>query len=465
LCARRKTRNQKVRANDRSNDQGDPGKQNDQIHTAKPFDHCGKQNQFDRETSHVNPLIGNPAMTLYESLRTELERLQQTKTFKTETVIESEQGPVVRVGGRDVIMLASNNYLGLASHPRIKEAAIRGVRQFGYGVSSVRFLCGTLTVHRELEETISRFLGMEDTILFSSCFAANEGFFASIVNEKLGAGEYRDVIYSDRLNHASIIDGTRLCRGEAVDRKIYEHSDINDLRLKLDADRAAGYRFGFIATDGVFSMEGDVAPLPELVDIARQYGKTLFVDDSHAIGVLGGTGRGTPEHLGVHGKIDVLTGTLGKALGGAAGGYISGRKDLIAFLRQKSRPYTFSNSLPPSIAVASIEAFRVLEEDRSLVERLQANTRYFRKHIQELGFRILAGEHPIVPVMLGEASVAMDMSNALLEEGVYIKGLWYPVVPKGEARLRAQISAAFDEEILDRALAGFERVRKRMKLN
>src|SRR6185369_10717715 len=242
-------------------------------------------------------------MTLNESMRTELERLKQTKTFKTETVIQSEQGPLVRVAGRDVIMLASNNYLGLASHPRIKEAAIRGVREFGFGVSSVRFLCGTLTVHRDLEETISDFLGMEDTILFSSCFAANEGFFASIVNEKLGSESYRDVIYSDRLNHASISDGTRLCRADAVDRKVYEHADINDLKAKLAADSNASYRFGFVATDGVFSMEGDVAPLGDLIAAAKQYHKTLFVDDSHAIGVIGPTGRGTPEHLGLHGKI------------------------------------------------------------------------------------------------------------------------------------------------------------------
>jgi glycine C-acetyltransferase len=403
-------------------------------------------------------------MTLDESVRVELQRLEQTKTLKAETVIESEQGPTVRVAGRDVIMLASNNYLGLASHPRIKEAAIRGIRDYGFGVSSVRFLCGTLTVHRQLEEKISEFLGMEDTILFSSCFAANEGFFASIVNERLGSDQYRDVIYSDRLNHASIIDGTRLCRAEAVDRKIYEHADVTDLQHKLEADRNAGYRFGFVATDGVFSMEGDLAPLADLVATAKQYQKTLFVDDSHAIGVIGATGRGTPEHLGLHGKIDVLSGTLGKAMGGAAGGYIAATKDLIRFLRQKSRPYTFSNSLPPSIAAAAIEAFKLLEEDSALVDRLRSNTRYFRKHIQDLGFKILEGDHPIVPVMLGEAAVAMEMSNALLAEGVYIKGLWYPVVPQGEARLRAQISAAFDEETLDRALAAFEKVGRRMRV-
>src|SRR5262247_4395209 len=230
-------------------------------------------------------------MTLHESIQNELERLESTQTFKTETVIESEQGAVVRVAGKDLIMLASNNYLGLASHPRIKEAAIRGVREFGYGVSSVRFLCGTLTVHRRLEETISEFLGMEDTILFSSCFSANEGFFASIINDKLGSDQYRDVIYSDRLNHASIIDGTRLCRAEVVDRKIYEHADVADLEKKLAADSGTSYRFGFIATDGVFSMEGDLAPLVDLVQIAREYRMTLFVDDSHALGVIGLTGR------------------------------------------------------------------------------------------------------------------------------------------------------------------------------
>jgi len=401
-------------------------------------------------------------MNLNEAVRREIGRLERTKTFKKETVIESEQGAVVRVAGKDAVMLASNNYLGLASDPRIKQAAIRGVRDYGYGVSSVRFLCGTLTVHRQLEEKIAGFLGTEDAVLFSSCFAANEGFFASIINEKMDAESYRDVIYSDRLNHASIIDGTRLCRAEVVDRKIYEHADVNDLQKKLEADRQASYRFGFIATDGVFSMEGDLAPLPALIEISKKYGRILFADDSHAVGVIGATGRGSPEQLGVHGKVDVLSGTLGKALGGASGGYIAGNRDLISYLRQKSRPYTFSNSLPPSIAVAAIEAFTILEQDPSLIERLRQNTAYFRKHIQELGYKILAGEHPIVPVMLGEASVAMDMSEALLEEGVYIKGLWYPVVPKGEARLRAQISAAFDQATLDRALTAFEKVGKRL---
>jgi len=398
-------------------------------------------------------------MTLNDAIRNELDRLEQTKTYKKETLIESEQGPVVRVAGRDVVMLASNNYLGLASHPRIREAAVRGLREYGHGVASVRFLCGTQTIHRQLEEKIAEFLGTEDSILYSSCFSANEGFFASIVNEKLGSELYRDVIYSDRLNHASIIDATRLCRVESVHRKIYEHADVGDLRKSIESDRRSGYRFGFIATDGVFSMEGDLAPLPALVEVAEQSGRILFVDDSHGVGACGPTGRGSPEQLGVHGKIDVLSGTLGKAMGGAAGGYITGKKDLVAYLRQKSRPYIFSNSLPPSVVTGAIEAFTLLGSDSGLVDRLRANTQYFRKHIQQLGFKILEGDHPIVPIMLGEASVAMDMSNALLDEGVYIKGLWFPVVPKGEARLRAQISAAMDESILDRALSAFERVK------
>src|SRR3989449_6492333 len=401
-------------------------------------------------------------MNLNEAVRSELGRLEQTKTFKKETIIESEQGVIVRVAGKNVVMLASNNYLGLAVHTRTNQSAIVGVRAYGYGVSSVRFLCCTLTVHRQLEETIAAFLGVDDAILFSSCFAANEGFFAAIINEKIGSESYRDVIYSDRLNHASIIDGTRLCRAEVVDRKIYEHADVGDLRSKLELDRNVSYRFGFVATDGVFSMEGDMAPLPALIDVSRKYGRILFVDDSHAVGVIGATGRGTPEQLGVHGKVDVLSGTLGKALGGASGGYIAGNRDLISYLRQKSRPYTFSNSLPPSIAVAAIEAFTILEQDPSLIERLRYNTAYFRKQIQQLGFKLLHGEHPIVPIMLGEASIAMDMSDALLQEGVYIKGLWYTVVTKGEARLRAQISAAFDQATLDRALTAFEKVGKRL---
>ena len=404
-------------------------------------------------------------MKLHEAITNELTHLEDTKTFKTETLIDSEQGARVRVDGQEVVMLASNNYLGLASHPRITEAAIRGIREYGYGVSSVRFICGTLTIHRRLEEQIAEFLGTEDSILFSSCYAANEGFFASIVNERMGQEPYRDVIYSDRLNHASIIDGTRLCRAEVVHRKIYEHADTANLAQMLDADRGEDtYRFGFIATDGVFSMEGDQAPLGELIGLAKDHGQVLFVDDSHAVGVVGQTGRGTPEAQGVHGQVEVLSGTLGKALGGAAGGYVAGRKEMIQFLRQKSRPYTFSNSLPPSIVLAALESLKILSEDNALIQKLNENTTYFRDQIQSLGFKIIEGSHPIVPIMVGKASLAMDMSAALLDAGVYIKGLWFPVVPKGEARLRAQVSAALEKEDLDRALAAFETVGQKLKV-
>jgi glycine C-acetyltransferase len=366
------------------------------------------------------------------------------------------------VRGKEVVMLASNNYLGLSNHPTIKKAAIEGIRKFGYGVASVRFLCGTQEIHLKLEKTISKFVGCEDTILFSSCFAANEGFFSSLVNESLGCQEYKDVLYSDRLNHASIIDGQRLCKTEAVDKKIYQHGDMAGLERMLAEDTGKLYRFRIIVTDGVFSMEGDIAPLPDIVRLAEKYGAMVFVDDSHAIGVCGKTGRGTPEATGTAGRIDVITGTLGKAIGGAAGGYISGRKELISYLRQKSRPYTFSNSLPPSIVFGATAAFDLLTHDRSLVTKLHTNTAYFRKEISALGFKILEGTHPIVPVMLGEAAVAQDMSAALLKAGVYIKGLWFPVVPKGGARLRAQISASLSRKDIDRALDAFASVGKKL---
>jgi len=365
-------------------------------------------------------------MNYTEVLVSEIKRLQETKTYKKEIPLLSEQGGIVRVDGREVIMLASNNYLGLASHPRIKEAAIRGIKEYGYGVASVRFICGTQSIHKQLEEKISEFVGAEDTILFSSCFAANEGFFASLVNESLGYENYKDVIYSDRLNHASIIDGIRLCRAEVVDKKVYPHSDWKTLEQMLEEDNAI-----------------------------------LFVDDSHGLGVIGKTGRGTAEELGVFGQVEVLSGTLGKAIGGAAGGFISGKKEMIEYLRQKSRPYTFSNSLPPAVIMATLEAIKMLEEDTSLIDKLRENTLYFRREIKNLGFKIIEGIHPIVPIMLGEASLAMDMSEELLKEGVYIKGLWYPVVPKGEARLRAQISAALSKDDIDRALEAFKKVGKK----
>jgi len=399
-----------------------------------------------------------------ELISRELHQLEETQTFKYEVPLQSAQDAVVRVAGRKVVMLASNNYLGLCNHPVVRKAAIRGIKKYGYGVASVRFLCGTQDIHLKLEKKISKFLGTEDTILFSSAWAANEAFFASLTNERLGMETYRDVIYSDRLNHASIIDGQRLCRPETTDRKIYKHADIDDLLRQLEEDKGKDYRFRMIATDGVFSMEGDLGPVDRLVEISRTYNAILFVDDSHGVGVCGKTGRGTPEAKGVHGKVDVLTGTLGKAIGGAAGGYISGKKELISYMRQKARTYIFSNSLPPAIVFGATAAFDLLMKDRSVVKRLQKNTAYFRKRIVGLGYRILEGEHPIVPIMLGEAAVAQEMSKELLNAGVYIKGLWFPVVPKGEARLRAQISAALSTKDIDRALVAFERVGRKMKV-
>lgn len=399
-----------------------------------------------------------------ELVQKELRHLEESNTYKYEVPIQGPQDGVVRVKGKKVVMLASNNYAGFSNHSAVRKAAINGIKKYGYGVASVRFICGTQDIHFGLEKKISKFLGTEDTILFSSCWAANEAFFASLTNEKLGFESYKDVIYSDRLNHASIIDGQRLCKPEATDKKIYNHNDMADLVRMLEEDKDKDFRLRIIATDGVFSMEGELAPLDELVEIARKYNAMLFVDDSHAVGVIGKTGRGTPEAKGVHGKIDVLTGTLGKAIGGAAGGYISGRKELIAFMRQKARTYIFSNSLPAPIVFGASAAFDLLMKDKSTMKKLHKNTAYFRKEIVALGYTIIEGEHPIVPIMLGEASVAQEMSKALLKEGVYIKGLWFPVVPRGEARLRAQISAALSKKDIDKALAAFEKVGKRMNV-
>jgi len=405
----------------------------------------------------------NPS-ELYTTLDRELANIQEAMTFKYEVPLESEQGSSVSVEGHSVVMLASNNYLGLANHPRVKEAAHRGLDEWGYGMASVRFLCGTEPIHLELEQRIAKFVGCEAAILHSSCFAANEAFFAALLANDFGQTDYQDVIYSDMLNHASIIDGVRLCRqiAKPTVSRLYRSRDLDHLREMLAEDRDKNYRIKIIATDGVFSMEGLLAPLVELVAIAKENNALLFVDESHASGALGRTGRGTPEELGVYGEIDVITGTFGKALGGASGGFIAGRAPLIEFLRQKSRPYTFSNTMPPSVVTASIEAINLIENDPSLVNSLRENTEYFRREIVRLGFEIIEGRHPIVPVMLGEAAIAQDMSRQLLTEGVYIKGLWYPVVPKGEARLRAQISAAHTREELDRALEAFQKVGKRL---
>jgi len=401
---------------------------------------------------------------LYSTLDRELENIKEAKTFKYEVPLESEQGGEVMVGGHKVVMLASNNYLGLSNHPRIKQAAHEAIDRWGYGLASVRFLCGTEPIHFELERRIAKFVGCEAAILHSSCFAANEAFFAGLLANDLGQTDYQDVVYSDQLNHASIIDGVRLCRAIAKQTvsRLYRNGDVGHLREMLEEDREKNYRIRIIATDGVFSMEGLLAPLAELVALASEHNALLFVDESHATGALGKTGRGTIEELGVFGQVDVVTGTFGKALGGASGGFIAGRAPLIEFLRQKSRPYTFSNTVPPSVVMGSIEAINLIENDPNIVESLRENTAYFRREIVRLGFTIIEGRHPIVPVMLGEAAIAQDMSQELLKEGVYVKGLWYPVVPKGEARLRAQISGAHTREDLDRALAAFDKVGRRL---
>jgi len=401
---------------------------------------------------------------LYSTLNQELENIKAAKTFKYEVPLESEQNGTVMVDHHNVVMLASNNYLGLANHPKVKEAAHRGLDEWGYGLASVRFLCGTEPIHFELERRIAQFVGCETAILHGSCFAANEAFFSALLANDFGQQGYQDVIYSDQLNHASIIDGIRLCRmiAKPTVSRPYRHNDLNHLKEMLLEDRDKNYRIKIIVTDGVFSMEGELAPLPELVAIARENNALLVVDESHSTGVMGKRGRGTPEEQGVYGEIDVITGTFGKALGGASGGFVAGRTELVEFLRQKSRPYTFSNTMPPSVVTGSIAALDLIENDPSIVNQLHENTAYFRREIVNLGFTIIEGNHPIVPVMLGEAAVAQDMSNELLKEGVYIKGLWYPVVPKGEARLRTQLSAAHSRADLDRALDAFQRVGKRM---
>ena len=392
----------------------------------------------------------------------ELKNIHNANTFKYETALEGPQDGKVKVNKKNVIMLAANNYLGMSNNPIVRKGAINGIKKYGYGLASVRFLCGTQTIHLELEKLIAEFIGTEDAILFSSCFAANNAFFASLTNEKIGFDNYRDVIYTDQLNHASIIDGLRLCKQETTDKRIYRHADMKHLQEILKEDKTKNYRFRIIASDGVFSMEGDLAPIDKLVKIAKENNALLFVDDCHALGVCGKIGRGTWEHFNVLGKIDVISGTLGKAIGGALGGFIGGSKDLIAFLRQKSRPYTFSNSIPPAVVGGSIAALKLLKSKPSIVSILKKNTAYFRKKISELGFTIIPGIHPVVPVMLGEAEVAQKMSQELLKHGVYVKGLWFPVVPKGEARLRVQISAAHSKKNLDDALKSFKVVGRKL---
>ncbi|MEN0045396.1 MAG: glycine C-acetyltransferase [Pseudomonadota bacterium] len=371
--------------------------------------------------------------------------------FKTERRITTPQDGEVDVAGRDghVINLCANNYLGLANHPDVVKAAHTALDDYGFGMASVRFICGTQTVHTDLEKRISEFLGTEDTILYPSCFDANGGLFETILTRD-------DAVISDALNHASIIDGIRLCKAH---RFRYAHNDMADLQAKLK--EARGARVRLIATDGVFSMDGTIANLPAIVDLAQRYEALTFMDDCHATGFLGDNGKGTHEHHGLLGKIDIITGTLGKALGGASGGYTSGRKEIIGWLRQRSRPYLFSNTLAPTIAATSIAVLDLLDRDPSLRRQLWDNTAYFRENMTKLGFDLKPGEHPIIPVMLGDAKLATDMAAAMLDEGVYVVGFAYPVVPQGEARIRTQMSAAHTREELDRAIAAFERVGKR----
>jgi glycine C-acetyltransferase len=386
---------------------------------------------------------------LINHLAGEMAKLREAGTYKEELVLQSPQDARVRVGGREVVMLTSNNYLGFANHPRIREAQKKAVDRWGAGMASVRFICGTEELHRELEAEIASFFGTDDAILYMTCWNANEGLFAAILDEP-------DGLYSDELNHASIIDGVRLCKAT---RYKVPHADTKAFERMLAEDETS--RFRLMMTDGVFSMEGEEADLVELVRICREKDILLAVDDSHATGVLGATGRGTAEEQGVMDRIDVTTGTLGKAMGSAAGGFTTGPRALIETLRQRSRTYLFSNSLPPAVAAGSLEAFRMLREDTAPVRRLRDNSAYFRRAISDAGFRIPHGTHPIVPVIVGDTAKALAMGKALFEEGVYVSGFGYPVVPQGQARLRCQVSAAHERSDLDRAVDAFRKVGKK----
>ena len=389
--------------------------------------------------------MSDPAF--YGALQARLDGLQQEGLFKPERVIASRQGAAVTAAdGRTLINLCANNYLGLSGDPDTEAAAAAALHRYGYGLSSVRFICGTQTVHKELEAALSRFLGMEDTILYAAAFDANGGLFEPLFDEE-------DAIISDALNHASLIDGIRLCKAA---RYRYANNDMADLERQLQAAVAAGRRHKVIVTDGVFSMDGTIAQLSRIVELARRYGALTVVDDSHATGFMGATGRGTAEHCGVLGEIDIVTGTLGKALGGAMGGFTSGRREVIETLRQKSRPYLFSNTLAPVIAGASLAVLERISASTALRDRLHENTAYFRHAIEALGFTIKPGTHPVVPVMLYEAPLAQRFAARMVELGVLLSGFFYPVVPMGQARVRVQVSAAHTREQLDTALAAFE---------
>jgi len=379
-----------------------------------------------------------------ERLSRDTDALEAAGLLKRERVIGGAQGPVVRLAdGREMINLCANNYLGLANHPAVLQAAQEALVRYGYGVASVRFICGTQTVHRELEQRLSAYLGAEDTILYSSCFDANGGLFETLLDEQ-------DAVISDALNHASIIDGIRLCKAR---RLRYANNDLNELEQALKDSQSSRVRL--IATDGVFSMDGSIARLKEICDLADRYAALVMVDDSHATGFIGARGRGSHELRGVMGRIDILTGTFGKALGGASGGYVAARKEIVGWLRQRSRPYLFSNSVAPPVAAATIRVLDLLEGSTDLRERLHANSRYFRDQMQGLGFDLIPGEHPIIPVMLGDAPLAVKLAEQVQAQGVYVVAFSFPVVPHGKARIRTQMSAAHSREQLDRVIQAF----------
>ena len=381
----------------------------------------------------------------------ELQEIRQSGLYKAERVIASRQGGNIELAdGHQVLNLCANNYLGLSGRQELVEASKDGLERWGYGLSSVRFICGTQTLHKELERKVSEFLGTEDTILYSSCFDANTGFFETVLGPE-------DAVISDELNHASLIDGIRLCK---AGRFRYKNNDMDDLKAKLR--EAASARFRLIGTDGVFSMDGIVANLKAICDLADKYDALVMVDDSHATGFIGKTGRGTPEYHGVREKVDIITSTFGKAMGGASGGFTSGRKEIIEILRQRSRPYLFSNTLAPGVAAAVLKAIEMISGSTELRDRLEENTRYFRSRLQDAGYTITPGDHPIVPIMLGDAKVASRMADRLLEEGIYVTGFSYPVVPKGKARIRVQVSAGLTREDLDRAVGAFTKIGREM---
>ena len=384
----------------------------------------------------------------------ELKQITESGLYKAERIITSPQDAMITVrGGQEVLNLCANNYLGLADHPEVIRAAQESYSKWGYGLSSVRFICGTQQIHKELEKKVSEFLGTQDTILYSSCFDANTGLFETLLTAE-------DAIISDQLNHASIIDGIRLCKAQ---RLRYKNCDMRDLEDKLKQAESA--RFRMIATDGVFSMDGTIARLGQICELAEKYDALVMVDDSHSVGVLGRHGRGTHEHCDVMGRVDIITGTFGKALGGASGGYTSGRKEIIELLRQRSRPYLFSNTLAPAIAATSLTVLEMLLASTKLRDKLAENTRYFRQHIADLGLNVVAGEHPIVPIMLGDAVLAQKMAQRLLEKGVYVIGFSYPVVPDGAARIRTQISAAHSIKDLDFAIEKISEVKRELGIS